>query len=75
MNSLSPSFFAFLNIPIFSLIAGSVLLAGLVSLIVGLCRWKRTSGKVMVVLGGLVILLFLAAVACVLLTVWSGSMG
>lgn len=75
MLSLGPSHFAFLHLPFFTIVAGSVLLAGLVSFIVGLCRWKRTGGKLLVVFGGLVFLLFLAAAACVLLTVWSGSMG
>jgi len=63
------------GIPVFTLVVGSLFLAALIAVVFGLARWKQPVGKIAVVAGALVLLLFALAVVLVLITVGSGSMG
>ena len=63
------------GIPVFTLVLGLVLFAALAGTVFGIWRWKRPAGKIVLILSALVLLLFALAVACVLITVASGSMG
>jgi hypothetical protein len=64
-----------LGIPLFTLVVGVLFIAALAGLTVGVIRWRRRSGKALVIVSALVLLLYALAVVLVLLTVASGSMG
>ena len=66
---------ALFGIPAFSLVLGAVLMAAIGSLFFGISRWRQPRGKPLTITAGIVLLLFLIAVICVLITVSSGSMG
>ena len=75
MNTHEHTTLLLLGVPLFTLVAGLLFVAALAGLVIGLLRWKRRSGKVLVLASSLVLLLFALGVALVLLTVASGSMG
>ncbi len=66
---------ALLGVPTFSLVLGPLFISALVALVFGLSKWRQTKGKVIAIIAGLVLLAFAVVAICVLLTVWSGSMG
>lgn len=74
MNAVSLSLLALLRVPTFSLVAGLVIVAAIVASVLGVSRWQQTNGKVIAIVAGAVLLSCVAAVICVLITVWSGSM-
>ena len=63
------------GIPVFILIVGSVFLAALAGLAFGVFRWRRRSGKIAAIASALILMVFALAIALVLFTVGSGSMG
>ena len=75
MLTQSPPILALLGIPTFSLIVGLVIVAAIAALIIGVFRWRQTSGKVVAITAGVVLLSIASVGICVLITVWSGSMG
>jgi predicted signal transduction protein with EAL and GGDEF domain len=66
---------ALFSVPPLKLAIGILATASVAGFVVGLVRIRRTDGKILVVLSGLVLLALAAALAAVLFTVWSGSMG
>lgn len=75
MNTHSNTTLLLFGVPLFTLVAGLLFVAALAGLVIGVMRWTRRSGKVLVIVSSLVLLLYALAVAMVLLTVASGSMG
>ena len=75
MNSLDHHTPEIFGIPLFGLALGTLLLAALAGLILGIWKWKKPWGKVMVGSSVLVLLGFALVIVLVLLTVSSGSMG
>jgi hypothetical protein len=75
MQPVVTSRFTLLGIPPFGLVAGLVIVAAIAAFIFGIFNWQKPTGKVATILSGLVLILAAAAIFCVLLTVWSGSMG
>ncbi len=75
MNPVSPFVLALLRTPSFTLVVGHVVVAAIVAFVVGVSRWKQTSGRVIAIAAGVVLIFCAAIVICVLITVWSGSMG
>ena len=67
--------FAVLGLPTFSLVAGLVILTAIAAFIFGICHWQKPVGKAATIVSGLLLVLFAVVIFCVLLTVWSGSMG
>lgn len=63
------------GVPVFTLVVGIVFLAALASLAFGVFRWRRRTGKILVVASAFLLLLFALAILLVLITVGSGSMG
>jgi hypothetical protein len=63
------------GVPLFTLMVGILFLAALAGLTFGLFRWQRLAGKVAAIASGFILLLFALAIALVLVTVGSGSMG
>lgn len=75
---MNPERFSILSlpgVPAFSLALGLMFVSALVALVFGLSKWRQTKGKVIAITAGLVLLAFAVVAICVLLTVWSGSMG
>lgn len=75
MNAERFSTMALLGISTFSLVLGLVFISALIALVFGLFKWRQTRGKVIAITAALVLLVFAVVAICVLLTVWSGSMG
>lgn len=75
MNPERFSMLALLGVPTFSLVLGPLFISALVALVFGLSKWRQTKRKVIAIIAGLVLLAFAVVAICVLLTVWSGSMG
>lgn len=75
MNHNGPSMLAFLGIPAFSLVVGLVIVAAIAAFIFGVSHWRQTRGKVIALTAGVALVLLVTVVICVLITVWSGSMG
>jgi hypothetical protein len=75
MNPNGPFKLAFLGVPIFSLVVGLVIVAAIAAFIFGFSRWRQSLGKVITITAATVLLSLVAVVICVLITVWSGSMG
>lgn len=63
------------GIPLFTLVVAGVLCAAMAGLTVGVFRWRRPTGKLLVIASAGILLLFALAVMLVLITVESGSMG
>jgi hypothetical protein len=64
-----------LGIPVFTLVAGIIFLSALAGLSFGVFRWRLRSGKILVIVSGLIMLLLTLALILVLMTAGSGSMG
>ena len=63
------------GIPFFTLAVGIAFLVAAGALYFGVSHWRQRRGKVAVLAGGSILLLFALAVICVIVTVTSGSMG
>jgi hypothetical protein len=63
------------GIPVFTLVAGIVLVAALAGLVFGAFQWRRRTGKVVLIASAFILLLFALAVMLVLVTVGMGTMG
>ena len=75
MQPTVTSTFALLGLPTFSLVAGLVIVTAVGAFIFGISHWQKPEGKAAAIVSGLVLVLFAVVIFCVLLTVWSGSMG
>jgi high-affinity nickel permease len=75
MNTALTSAFALLGFPAFTVAAGLAIITAIAAFIYGVANWRKPSGKVAAVVSGLLLALLAVVVFCVLLTVWSGSMG
>ena len=75
MDTHSNTTLLLFGVPLFTLVAGLLFVAALAGLVFGILRWKRRSGKVLVIVSALVLVLFALAAGLVFLTVASGSMG
>jgi len=64
-----------LGIPLFTLVVGTMFFAALAALFFGVSRWRQPAGKIAVISSAFILLLFALAIALVLVTVGSGSMG
>jgi ABC-type microcin C transport system permease subunit YejB len=64
-----------LGIPVFTLVVGTLFVAALAGLLLGIARWKKPGAKIAVIASTLVLLGFALVTVLVLITVWSGSMG
>ena len=63
------------GVPFFTVAVGFAFLVAVGALCFGVSHWGQPRGKVAVVVGGSILLLFAMAVICVFVTVSSGSMG
>ncbi len=75
MQPVVTSKFSLLGLPTFSLVVGLVIMTAIAAFIFGICHWRKPTGKAATIVSGLLLVLFAAVIFCVLLTVWSGSMG
>lgn len=63
------------GLPPLTLAFGVLAAVSVPGFVVGLVRIRRTDGKILVVLSGLVLIALAVVLAAVLFTVWNGSMG
>lgn len=67
--------FTLVGLPPLSVAAGLAIVTALPAFIFGVRHWRTPAGKAATIVSGLLLVLFAVVVFCVLLTVWSGSMG